>query len=119
MIQAFGGRSGAPRRASTTASVTARVVAEIVIQTVVAMDISPDGMRAVLLTYGPAYEYVRWQGETWAEAFARFPRTIVTPPRSQGESICFGPKGLNLYLTSEKLPAPLWEVPATNATKSD
>jgi hypothetical protein len=33
------------------------------------------------------------------------------PRRRQGESICYGPDGKTLYLTSEQLPTPLWEVP--------
>jgi hypothetical protein len=34
------------------------------------------------------------------------------PLRRQGESICYGPDGRSLYLTSEKLPTPLIEIPA-------
>jgi hypothetical protein len=75
-----------------------------------AMDISPDGLRAVVLTYGNAYEYVRGKDETWARGFARPPRVIVMPSRSQGESICYGADGKTLYLTSENLPTPLWQV---------
>ena len=82
-----------------------------------AMDISPDGLRAVVLTYGNAYEYVRRKDETWAEGFARPPRVIVMPPRSQGESICYGADGKTLYLTSEDLPTPLWEVGVQAAAK--
>ena len=75
------------------------------------MDISPDGLRAVVLTYGNAYEYVRGPKETWAEGFGREPRVIKMPRRAQGESICYGHDGTTLYLTSEKLPTPLLEVP--------
>lgn len=91
---------------------TAKVVAEILIWPVVAMDISADGLRAVVLTYGTAYEYVRSHEETWREAFLRPPTTIAIPGAQGGESICFGPKGLNLYLTWEGVHTPLWHVPA-------
>jgi hypothetical protein len=78
---------------------------------VTAMDISPDGRRALVLTYGDAYEYARGDGETWAAAFKRKPRRIPLPPRIQGEAACYGPDGRTLYLTSERLPTPLLVVP--------
>ena len=77
-----------------------------------AMDVSPDGRRAVVLTYGDAYEYTRAAKQTWADAFKRKGRRIKMPRRGQGESICYGPDGRSLYLTSEGTATPLWEVPA-------
>jgi len=94
----------------------AKAIATLRIPTTSAMDISPDGLRAVVLTYGHAYEYVRRPGETWAVGFSRKPRVIRIPSRRQGESICYGSAGRSLYLTSEKLPAPLIQVPATEPT---
>ncbi|MHB1033330.1 MAG: hypothetical protein ACYC35_05545 [Pirellulales bacterium] len=90
----------------------AQDIAVLAIPTVTAMDISPDGRRAVVLTYGDAYEYTREAHEDWPKAFARAPRVLAMPKRSQGESIAYGPDGRTLYLTSENLPTPLWEVPA-------
>jgi len=81
------------------------------------MDISPDGRRAVVVTYLSGYEYVRQPKESWADAFKRKPRVLLLPLRRQGESICFGPDGRNLYLTSEKVPAPLIEIPAKKEKK--
>jgi hypothetical protein len=81
------------------------------------MDISPDGMRAVVLTYGDAYEYAREKGETWARAFSREPRLIKAPVRRQGESVCYGTDGRNLYLTSENAHQPLWEIPFVEDTE--
>ena len=89
---------------------TARKIATLKIPPATAMDVSPDGRRAVVATYGNAYEYTRGADEDWAEAFSRRPCEIVLPDRIQGESICYGPDGKTLYLTSEKLPTPLWEV---------
>ena len=88
----------------------ARHIATLDIPPVTAMDISPDGLRAVVLTYRDAYEYVRKASEDWSAGFSRSARVIVMPERIQGESICYGPDGKTLYLTSEKVPTPLFEI---------
>lgn len=93
----------------------ATVVAKIAIPYATAMDISPDGRRAVISTYSCAYEFIRKGDETWKAAFSRKPRLIAVPLRRQGESICYGPDSRTLYLTSEQLPTPLWEVPPRKA----
>ena len=95
----------------TRNAATARKIATLKIPPATAMDVSPDGRRAVVLTYANAYEYARGEKEDWAAAFSRRPCEIVVPPRRQGESICYGVDGKTLYLTSEKLPTPLIEVP--------
>lgn len=89
----------------------AKRIGELKIPRATAMDVSPDGRRAVVLTYGNAYEYTRKEGEGWAKAFVRPPREIRIPKRIQGESICYASDGKTLYLTSEDLPTPLIEVP--------
>lgn len=99
-------------KAKTAQVLVAKPIATLKIPTTTAMDISPDGRRAVVLTYGDAYEYLRGPNEKWADAFVRAPRCLPMPQRAQGESICYGPNGRQLYLTSEKLPCPLLEVPA-------
>ncbi|HOX05607.1 MAG TPA: hypothetical protein PK280_04320 [Planctomycetota bacterium] len=68
---------------------------------VTAMDISPDGRRAVLLTYVNAHEFTRAEGQTWEGAFKGEPREIALPARPQGEGITYGTDGKTLYLTSE------------------
>lgn len=90
---------------------TARHIATLKLPAVTAMDVSPDGRRAVVLTYGNAFEYIRSEDDSWREAFSREPREIAVPERVQGESICYGSDGKTLYLTSEKLPTPLIDVP--------
>ncbi|MBL7222970.1 MAG: hypothetical protein ISS72_03880 [Candidatus Brocadiae bacterium] len=99
--------------APTNEVAVARHVATVRLPITTAMDVSPDGRRAMILTYGDAYEFSRGSGETWAQAFANPPRRIAMPRRRQGESICYGHDGRTLYLTSEskKLPTPLFEVP--------
>ena len=106
-----------PKRSTNKTPYVAKAVADLTIRTTTAMDISPDGLRAVVLTYGDAIEYVRGKDETWAQGFAKPGRRIKMPRRVQGESICYGSDGKTLYLTSEckgKSPdnkAPLLEVP--------
>jgi len=89
----------------------ARPIATSKVPLVTGMDVSPDGRRAVLVTYWNAYEFERKESEDWAAAFSRDPREIRLPLRIQGESLCYGPDGRTIYLTSEKRPTPLWEVP--------
>jgi hypothetical protein len=88
----------------------ARLIARPGLKQVTAMDISADGRRAILLTYGHAYEYERKGEESWADAFARTPTRVPLPRRPKGESVCYGPERDTLYLTSEGVPAPLWRV---------
>jgi len=102
----------------------AKPVASLTIPTTSAMDISPDGLRMMVLTYGDAWEYARRPKEGWADAFARAPRRIRMPRRVQGESICYGIDGRTLYLTSECKgknsadPSPLLEVPVIGASRT-
>jgi hypothetical protein len=95
-----------PKRA-----MVARLIGRLRLRQVTGLDVSPDGRRAAAVTYGDAYEYVRRPGQTWKEAFARPPRLIELPPRAQGESICYGFDGRSLYVSSEKRPTPLIEIP--------
>jgi hypothetical protein len=91
--------------------VTAKAVAQIPGILLTAMDISPDGSQAILLTYGDATLYTRHPGTTWAQAFKAEPAIVSMPPRAQGEAICFGPDGKSLYLTSETPNQPFWKLP--------
>ena len=90
--------------------VTARRIADMRLTGVVAMDISPDGRDAVVLTYGDAFRWRRTEDESWASAFGREPEMLPMPYRKQGESVCYTPDGKRLLLTSEKKPRPLLEV---------
>ena len=100
-----------PFRLTAEEALTAELVTEMILPFVTAMDISPDGERAVLATYGDAQEFVRWPDHSWADAFAAAGRIISLPSRTQGESICFNREGQGLYLTSEKTPTPLYHIP--------
>jgi len=101
-----------PRKTARDTVLVAKTIAMLRLRLVTGMDVSPDGLRAIVLTYGNAYEFTRGPDEAWAKAFARMPRMIAVPPRRQGEAICYGPDGKTLYLTSEGAPCPFIEVPA-------
>jgi hypothetical protein len=90
----------------------ARRIARLQIRTVVAMDISPDGHRAVVLSKKghKAFEFVRRDGQSWTAAFGNPPQEIPLPERRQGETICYGHDSKTLYLTSEGRKEPIWEV---------
>ncbi len=77
-----------------------------------ALDVSPDGLRLVVLGYGDAWGFARTKDEHWDAALARAPVRIAMPKRGQGESLCFGRDGRTVYLTSEGSPCPVWELPA-------
>ena len=104
-----------PKKANG-ALVVAHLIARPALPKTTAMDISPDGLRAVVLTYGDAYEFRRARDEDWGAGLSRAPRRLPMPKRAQGESICYGPGGQTLYLTSEKLPCPLWRVAPRTAS---
>ena len=99
-----------PAKDATKASI-ARKLATLKLPTVTALDISPDGRRAMVGTYGHAYEFARTADDDWRAAFARGPNEVILPVRRQGEGLCYGADGKTLYLTSEKHPTPLFEVP--------
>ncbi len=80
-----------------------------------AMDISPDGLTAVVLTYKHAYLFKRKTGETWKAAFSGKPRRVPLPGPGvavlvQREAICFDAAGRDLFVTSEQLPAPIYRM---------
>jgi hypothetical protein len=71
------------------------------------MDVSPDGSTAVVLTYKNGYIFQRMAGEDWAQAFKKIPQLIRLPRLRQAEALCFAADGRTLFVTSEKIPAPL------------
>lgn len=93
----------------------AKKIGSLTMPAVTGMTISPDGRRAMLITYSDAYEFSRGEKDTWAQAFAKKPRVLEMPLRQKGESITYGGDGKTLYLTSEGRPCPLWMVPVRKA----
>ncbi|MEM7388194.1 MAG: hypothetical protein AAF514_24940 [Verrucomicrobiota bacterium] len=75
---------------------------------VTAMDISPDGRSAAILTYTQCFVYKRSGGASWGETFSQLPaRSIPLVQIHQPESACFDSSGQQIHYTSEELPAPL------------
>ncbi|QNN23909.1 hypothetical protein HED60_17080 [Planctomycetales bacterium ZRK34] len=91
---------------------TAKRIGQSWINMVTGADLSHDGRRLIISTYGPSYELTRTGDETWADVFKKQPRRVDMPRRRQGESICYDTDGESLLLTSEKRPTPLWYIPA-------
>ena len=67
-----------------------------------AMDFSPDGKLAVVLTYGDVLVYPRTKGESWAEALARKPVELTGHQLPQAEGACFSRDGRSIFVCSEK-----------------
>jgi hypothetical protein len=100
-----------PELLSGERPLVARFLATVPVPMATALDIASDGRLAIFSTYLDGFLYVRGADESWENAFRRAPLRIPLPLRRQGESVCFGHDNRTLYLTSEKLPTPLWEVP--------
>ena len=110
-------------KAATGRLLIARRIGLLSIPVPTSMDISVDGLRAVVIGYGPAVWM--WQrrdaAEPWAQVLRRPGlRVAEAPLRIQGESVCFGHDGHCLYLGSEKRPTPLWRLtPRANRNDRD
>ncbi len=69
-----------------------------------AMDLSPDGLSLLILTYRHAYLYRRAPWESWAARLARAPQVIELPGLfllPQREAACFSADGRSLLVTGE------------------
>ena len=75
-----------------------------------ALDISPDGRLAAVLTYRSLYLYSREDGETWAQAFRREPQEYIGPPGTHDEAVTFSLDGRSVYVTTERRPAPVYRM---------
>jgi hypothetical protein len=74
---------------------------------VTALDLSPDGRQLAVLNYLQAYVYRRKEGESWAAAIQRAPRDVAFPWLAQAEAVAFDLDGRSLWVSTERLPAPL------------
>ncbi|MGX9463233.1 hypothetical protein ACWXWU_18655 [Shewanella sp. A14] len=75
-----------------------------------AMDISADGLSAVVLTYTHAFYFTQTQPDDWLSLFATQPQQIMLPSIKQAEAVGFSQDGHSIYITSERLPAPLYKM---------
>lgn len=72
-----------------------------------AMDISPDGGTAVILTYRGLYFYPRGRTQSWIEALRRPPVTTMRVEAGEAEAVAFSADGADVYVTVEQRHAPL------------
>ncbi|MFZ7125607.1 MAG: hypothetical protein ACOWWM_05570 [Desulfobacterales bacterium] len=87
--------------------IAARPVLALVGGKPTAMDIAPDGLSALVLTYQEVYLYARKPRESWSAAFAREPFSLGLDRLAQAEAACFSNDGESVFITTEKIPAPL------------
>ncbi|WP_413283143.1 hypothetical protein [Vibrio sp. MA40-2] len=78
-----------------------------------AMDISNNGQFITILTYNSAFVYNTHQSNNWAEILRSTPTQIEFTPLKQAESIAFSSDNRHIYITSEKLPAPILKIAVT------
>jgi hypothetical protein len=71
------------------------------------MDLSPDGLSALVLTYNSIYLFPREPDADGANEFKTKPQRLHFAQLSQQEAACFGFYGKSVFVTSEKRPAPL------------
>lgn len=75
-------------------------------------DFSPDGKRLVICTYTEAYEWTLPRANSWTTVWQTKPNVFTLPVMKQCEAICYSADGSRLYLSSEKVPTPLYEMVA-------
>ncbi|WP_154662523.1 hypothetical protein [Solimonas flava] len=81
-----------------------------------AMDLSPDGRRLAVLNDTHWQVYARQSGESWARALQRAPRSGRLPRQGLPmrdtiyEALCWDAAGAGLWISGERLPAPLIHV---------
>ena len=72
-----------------------------------AMDISPDGLAAVILTYDAVYYFERDSGQDWIDAL-RNPLTVVDISQfPEAEAVTFADSNNSIYVTIEETHAPV------------
>jgi hypothetical protein len=74
--------------------------------------VAPDGSRLVLRTYTDAYLWTIPDGDVAAALREDPVRRIALPATEQGEAVTFTPDGRSLLTSTEKLPAPVYALPA-------
>lgn len=82
----------------------------------VAMDVSPDGRRIAVLTYGEAYVAIVEEDRDWLAALNRELHPVAMPVLPQPETIAITDDGI-IWITTEQRDAPLLRfTPASDAS---
>ncbi len=79
-----------------------------------ALDIQalPDGSQNILLlTYKQAYLFNKQPQQSWSAILGGIPKILSTPELPQAEALAFDQDNLSYWLTSERLPTPLYRLP--------
>jgi hypothetical protein len=86
----------------------ARRVAELPgIEKPTALDVSPDGARAVVQTRQATYVFSREAGQEWKDVFLGTPQRVEMPRMSSIEAVTFDRHGRSVFVTREQRPNPL------------
>jgi hypothetical protein len=101
-----------PQTANATNNIVSFLKAGVLGARVTGMDFSPQGTKAVVLTYTDIRLFQRKPKEPWEQAFLKEPTTIALPTIYQPEAVCFGNDGQWIYVSSEETPTPLVRYPA-------
>ncbi|MEO6333857.1 MAG: hypothetical protein ABIO91_02650 [Pyrinomonadaceae bacterium] len=72
--------------------------------------ISPDGSRVILCDYSSGYELTLGKGAAFDEIWKSRPISVDVGDRKQGEAVTFSPDGKEIFATSEKKNAEIFEV---------
>ena len=72
------------------------------------MDISADGMSAVILTYRAIYLFRREAGQSWIAALQSNPASRSLGDVREAEAVSFAASGLEIFVTVEQRHAPLY-----------
>lgn len=86
-------------------------VGEITNVSPTAMDFSPDGRAALIVTLEHSYRYQRAAGQSWFEALNQPPQTLEVPDYPQIEAGTFSGQGQAVLIGSEGSPAALYASP--------
>jgi hypothetical protein len=71
---------------------------------------APDGSRVVIRTYFSAFEIKKAGSGAFEKIFSSMPESIKLPMERQGEAISYTLDGKSLVTTSEKIPAPIFQL---------
>jgi len=77
-------------------------------------DISGDGSEAAIISYRSLYRFRRKANEDWITALQRKPTEVVGPPAPQNEAVAYSLDGEYIFVTTEKLPAPVFRFQFTD-----
>ena len=80
------------------------------LRTVTGAAISPDGSRVAIRTYFGAFELERTKGKPLSTIFDNEPTIIKAPLLKQAEAIAYSLDGKSILMTSEKIPAPIFQL---------